>query len=53
MIAPCSHEQQGFADRIPALSFAFEEEPSDRFSVWRATGLARSLCLDSGALERC
>jgi hypothetical protein len=51
MIAPGGHEQQGFADCIPALSVAFEKEPSDPFGVWRSTGLARPSRRDPGALE--
>jgi hypothetical protein len=52
MIAPRRHEQQGLADRIPALSGAFEKKPSDRFGVQRSTGLARPSRRDAGALER-
>jgi len=52
MIAPGRHEQQGFADRIPALSCALEKKPSDRFGVWRATGLTRPSRRDPGVLER-
>jgi hypothetical protein len=51
MIAPGSHEQQGLADSIPALSGAFEKELSDRFGIWRSSGFARSPRRDSGALQ--
>jgi hypothetical protein len=53
MIAPRRHQQQGFVDRIPAFTVAFEEEPPDRFGIWRSAGLARSLRPDPRAFERC
>ena len=52
MITSRRHEQQGLADRIPALSGTFEKKPSDRFGVWRATGLTRPSRRDPGVLER-
>jgi hypothetical protein len=53
MIAPRRYQQQGFADGVPARSIAFEEEPPDRFGVWRSAGLARSLRRDPRAFESC
>jgi hypothetical protein len=53
MIAPRRHEQQGFADRIPTLSVAFEEEPPDRFGVCRPAWLSRSPRRDPSAFECC
>jgi hypothetical protein len=52
MIAPRRHQQQGFADRIPAFSVAFEEKPPDRFGVWRSARLARCLRRDPRMFER-
>jgi len=33
VMTPCGDEQQGFANRIPALALAFEQQPPDRLAA--------------------
>ena len=52
VITACGDEQQGFADRIPALAFAFEQQPPDRLGTGRSSRLAAGLRRDPRATER-
>src|SRR6516165_5825442 len=45
-------EQQGLADRVPALTLAFEQQSPDRLAARRASRLARLPYRDSSPLQR-
>src|SRR5215472_4638664 len=52
MVVTGGDEQQGLADRVPALTLPFEQQSSDRLAAGRAPGLARLPYRDSSALQR-
>src|ERR1041384_2854445 len=51
MLAPRRVEQESFADRVPALLGAFEQQSPDRLGSLRATRLACAFGRDSGARQ--
>ena len=53
MVAPSGNQQQGLADRIPAIAVALEKELPDRLAARRSSRLARRPRWDLRSFKRC